>query len=133
MQNKSVFILILFLSFLATILVVWKIFFTKKAPVSPPAPIPTPTLILIPTPSLPVGRGDQNFDEEIQKRIQERFPLIQFVPYQTTTWEIDYIGPLSLGVLLQEDTPEIKEEILTWIRSKNINPATHQIKWEVRR
>lgn len=131
MQNRSIFILILFLSLLATVLVVWKIFFAPKPTVSPSMPIPTPVLILTPTLSPVVGRGDQNFDIEIQKKIQEKFPLLQFLPYQTTTWKIDYIGPLSLEVILQKDTLEIREEVSSWIRSKNVDPTTHQINWKV--
>lgn len=133
MKNKSLFLLIFFLSLLATVLAVWKLFLAPKPtppPLIPPSVSPTPTVSPLPTPFW--GRGDPNIEKEIYKKTQNDYPLLPFVPYQTLNWKVDYIAPLALEITLKKDTLEIRQKVLNWIQDKGVNPDSHQIEWRVK-
>lgn len=84
------------------------------------------------TPAKADGLGDPNFYQEISKREELYFPLLKYLPYKTENWEIKtYFGKLKIIVYLKKDTPEIRQEVLDWIKSKQIDPSTHQIDWLV--
>jgi len=84
------------------------------------------------TPAKTDGLGDPNFYQEISKREELYFPLLKYLPYKTENWEIKtYFGKLKIIVYLKKDTPEIRQEVLDWIKSKQIDPSTHQIDWLV--
>jgi hypothetical protein len=128
MKNKSLFILIFFLILLATVLAVWKLFLTPKPTPLPTVPVfPTPTVSPLPTSFW--GHGDPNIEREIYKKTQNDYPLLPYVPYQTTNWKIDYKAPLTLEIVLKKDTPEIRQEVLNWIQDKGVDPNTHKIDW----
>lgn len=68
-------------------------------------------------------------EEEI-KITQETYPLIDFVPYETENFRIAYEEPLYLRVKIKKkNVSTIKKEVLDWIRSKEVDPQTHQIEW----
>lgn len=68
--------------------------------------------------------------EEEREMSKKSYPLIDFVPYETENFKITYEAPLFLQVRIKKGKVNlIKEEILDWIRSKEINPASHQIEW----
>ncbi len=129
MKNKSTFFLLLFLSLLATVLAIWKIFLAPKPTSTSPVTLISPSPILLPTPTSFSGRGDPDIEKEIYQKTQENYPLLSFVPFQTLNWKIDYTGPLTLEVTFKKDTPETREEVLSWIKSKGVDPQTHDIKW----
>lgn len=84
----------------------------------------------IATPTKADGLGDPNFYQEISKREELYFPLLKYLPYKTENWEIKtYFGKLKIIVYLKKDTPEIRQEVLNWIKSKQVDPSTHQIDW----
>lgn len=67
--------------------------------------------------------------EEI-KITQKAYPLIDFVPYETENFRIAYEDPLYLRVKIKKkNVSAIKKEVLDWIRSKGVDPQTHQIEW----
>ncbi len=68
---------------------------------------------------------------DLSRKTYEETPLFDYVPYVTENYIVDYIKPLTLQVLLTKDTPQIRAEVLDWIRSKGIDPASHQIIWKV--
>lgn len=127
--------LIIFLSSIAAGLVVLKYFFLPEE-ISPPQPSPSPTPMLtpsasplpLPTASSPAGRGDPNLLETILKDVEKKFPLNYSVPYEDENFSIDYVAPLKLKAVLK--TPQASQSaVLNWIRSKNVDPSTHQIEF----
>jgi len=78
--------------------------------------------------TLPGGLGESQ--EELIESTKEEYPLFEHVPYITQKTTLDYIAPLHLKILLKEDTPEARSQVLDWIRSKGVDPATHKIDWE---
>lgn len=127
------FLLILILATIATSLIFWRVFVapTPSIPTPTITPIPTPTKFILPTPTLPVKEEIGESPTDILESLKERFPLIEFLPYETERFSIDYIAPFHLQVKIKntEQVEEIKLEVINWIREKGINPKTHQIDW----
>jgi len=90
----------------------------------------TPTPILSPTPAV-IFKGDPDAPLQIRKEINQDYPLFQYIPYSSANWQIDYFKPLALEVKLKKDTPQVRQEVLNWIKAKNVDPSTHQINWVV--
>lgn len=68
-------------------------------------------------------------EEEIEESLKD-YPLISLVPYETENFEIRYEAPLFLIIKIKKGKADlIKEEVLDWIRSNGVDPATHQIEW----
>lgn len=82
--------------------------------------------------SIAPGKGDPKFYQTIQKSIDKNYPLFKFIPYQGKGWSVDYLKPLTLEAILVRDTPQVRQEVLNWIISKNVDPATHKIEWKVK-
>lgn len=103
---------------------------TKIAPINIS---PTPT-VFIPTPIISISqspaKGDPNFYESVRPEILKNYPLFDFIPYKTNDYKIDYLRPLVLEVTLKKDTPKIRQEVLDWISSKEVDPKTHKIIWK---
>lgn len=99
--------------------------------------LPTPTTISVPTtfptitsePELE-GVGTPNFYEKIKPKILESYPLFDHIPYKTDFYLIDYLDPLILEVILKQDTPETRKEVLDWISTKGVDPESHTIIWK---
>ena len=128
-KPSFLFLLILTLSLLATGLIVWKLFLSPSEPVSQARPSPTPPVSKITLPPVQEGRGDSQTD--LLKSLKERFPLVEFLPYETEGFSIDYLSPLHLKVKIKEasQSAQIKTEVTDWMLSKGVDPATHQIDW----
>lgn len=88
--------------------------------------IPTEAVV---TPEEVNGRGDPNFYEKTRPQIIKDYPLFDYTPYKTDKYEVYYKDPLVLKVYLKQDTPEIRQEVLDWISSKEVDPSTHEILW----
>ena len=96
---------------------------TRSAASPSPQPTPSPTPLLF--------QGDSNIIQEREALIKEQFPLLDFLPYQTKDFSIGYVGPLHLKIsLFAEDQEAAKNEALSWIKGKGVNPQTHQVEWE---
>lgn len=120
--------IIIILAVIAGLLLGLKLLFTgEKVPLTGNL---TPTPVLSPT-SAVIFKGDPDAPLQIRKEINQDYPLFQYIPYKSTNWQIDYLKPLVLEVKVKKDTPEIRQEVLNWIKSKNIDPSTHQINWKV--
>jgi len=125
------FILILALSFIASVLIFWRFFLYRplEKPIPPtPTPTPTPTLFFFTTPT-PLNEGKGDSPSQILESLKERFPLVEFLPYETENFYLDYIAPLYLRATIKKttDSAQIKQEILNWINSKGVDPKTHKI------
>lgn len=122
--------MLLILALIAGVLIAWRIFFQKE-PLPGPLPTPTPVSQLpLPTPTKEVkGRGDT--PEQLLRSLKERFPLIEFVPFETENFRLDYQAPLHLEVVIKKPTQsaQIKEEVRNWLWKQGVNPATHKIDW----
>jgi len=124
------FVLVLILAFFASVLIFWRVFLyqpPKEIPSSIPTPTPTPFSLPTPTPILNEGKGDS--PSQIIESLKGKFPLVEFLPYETENFYIDYIAPLHLRVTIKNkaQSERIKQEVLSWIISKNVDPLTHQI------
>lgn len=134
-KPSYLFILILVLAAFAGGLIIWRLFIYQPPSTSPPTPAPGPTPAiptspLLPSPtSSPKEVGDSPAD--LLKSLETRFPLIKSLPYKTDRFSIDYKAPLSLKIEIKiaTQTAEIKKEVLDWIKSKGVDPETHQINW----
>jgi len=140
-KPSLLFFLILILAFLASVLIFWRLLI-YQAPVSKPTPTPTlpvsPTPVFQPTPTpqlppetLKEGKGEP--PEEILDSLKKKFPLIEFLPYETNNFSVDYIAPLHLQVRIKNATfsAQIKQEATNWIKSHGIDPSTHKIDWVI--
>ncbi|MGB9911487.1 MAG: hypothetical protein ACPLKP_02675 [Microgenomates group bacterium] len=141
-NKKNLFFLILGLSFIASILFFLKIIANQKTTPSPffpslsltPTPFsaftPTPTILekMTPSPTFsPEGKGDN--PQTILDSLKIKFPLIEYLPYETQNFLVDYIAPLHLEVKIKNkiDKNLIEKEVLDWISSLGIDPQTHKI------
>lgn len=140
--KKNIFWLIFFLSFLVSLLIAWKFFISQKtkektptypspSPFLTPVFTPTPTPFLLeeitPLPAAKEGKGDTV--ETILNSLKKRFPLVEYLPYETDDFIIDYIAPFHLQVKIKRSVSRslITKEVLNWIISKDVDPQTHQI------
>lgn len=122
---------IIALALILVFILIFKSLFNKKE-VAPINIQPTPTsFILTPTTFQPPAQGDPDFYESVRPEILKNYPLFDFIPNKTNNWKIDYLRPLVLEIVLKKDTPEIRKEVLDWIESKGVDPASHQIEWKI--
>lgn len=133
-KNKtSRFILIL--AIIAGLLLGLKIILTadksQEKIILPPSPPPSPTFFFSPTPKIMTPEGDLDAPLQIRKEIQRDYPLFDFIPYKSKNWQIDYLKPLTLEIILRSDTLANRQEALNWIKEKGIDPATHGIVWKI--
>ena len=131
-HNKYLFILILGLSIISGGLIIWRVFFYQKT--TPEiiiliSPTPTQTQIISPFPTS-AGQEIGDSQKEIIDSLKKKFPLVEFVPFETDNFRVDYQAPLSLKVIVKKgDKLATKSLVESWIKSKGVNPATHQIKY----
>lgn len=123
--------LLLFLAIITGALMAWRILNPPKK--TPPSPIPTPTIeskFPIPTPTF-FKKEQGESPEELLKNLKQKFPLIEYLPYETEKFSINYQAPFSLKIKIKktEELEIIKKEVLNWIQSKGVDPTTHQIEW----
>ena len=128
---NGLFILILILAATASGLVFWRLFlYQPPAPAEISGPTPTPVQFILPSPA-PFQEGKGESATDLFRSLKERFPLAAFLPYQTEAFSIDYTAPLSLKVEIREasQAAQIKKDVLEWISSHGVDPATHQIRY----
>lgn len=122
--------LIIGLGIVFIIVVVLKIYSgTKIPPQVQPVPTQFPTITPIDTPAY---NPNLEFRKSIEPIITNNYPLLDYIPYKTPFFSIDYTKPLTLQVVLVKDTSEVRQEVLDWIRSKGVDPSTHKIEWKLK-
>jgi len=131
-HNKYLFILILGLSIISGGLIIRRVFFYQKT--TPEiiiliSPTPTQTQIISPFPTS-AGQEIGDSQKEIINSLKKRFPLVENVPYETADFRVDYKAPLTLKVIIKKgDKKDIESQIESWIKSKGVDPVTHQIEY----
>ena len=136
--SKQTKVILIFLSCLLLLLIFLKINQPKEEISTISSVTPTPTIQIIntsPSPNVNQSttnerRGEYNFRETINTEILQAYPLFNFIPFKTKNWSIDYTNKMELTIILKQDTPEIRQEVLNWITDHGVDPQTHKIIWK---
>lgn len=65
--------------------------------------------------------------ESETRETQRLYPLITYLPLETALYHLTYANPLVLQVTLKtEDRTAAETEIKTWMKTKGVDPATHE-------
>jgi len=124
-EKKIIIVLVLIIILLTAII------FIPGRKTSKPINLPSPNPVFPSVmPSIipdKTGKGDPGYQEEIETKLNKRFPLFPYLPYQTEDFSIKYSGPLSLEVTLKTASESAKSQALDWIRSKGVDPQSHKI------
>lgn len=126
-KKLPLFILITCLVSIVIILVFQHFSQPTKLPQSSKTASPTPTLTSL-KPSTRLEKGDQI--STIIKSLEEKFPLFSYLPYETKDYLLRYQAPFELEVKLKNPDANqemVRQEIIDWIKSKEVDPSTHQI------
>ena len=75
------------------------------------------------------GKGDPNIGQKLLQKEQADFPLLHWVPYETTDFSIDYLAPLALEVTVKTSREAAEADVQDWIRSHGVDPTSHEIKY----
>jgi hypothetical protein len=78
------------------------------------------------------GLGDPKAEEEIAKTVLADYPLFYQTPKKTDSWQADYSQKKELTVFYQssQNLEIIQEEVFAWMASENVDPETHNFKWQ---
>lgn len=69
-------------------------------------------------------------DQE-KEEIRKYYPLFDYVPYNSPAFFLDYIDRLSIVVKIKnKNIEQVKKEVFGWIKGKDVDPATHNIRYE---
>lgn len=75
----------------------------------------------------------KQFYQQLDEETHRDMPLFDYTPYRTENFTVGYLKALTLQVLLKRDTPTIRQEVLNWIKSKGVDPASHEIIWKIQK
>lgn len=65
-------------------------------------------------------------DQEVKKY----YPLFYFQPYTSNDFNLKYTDQLTLQVLIKNsDVEKVKQEVVAWIKSHDVDPGTHTINY----
>lgn len=88
------------------------------------------TYLYTPPSSQIPGQGDDTLYTDLGKTDLTDYPLLDFVPYSTANYYINYASPGVLIVKLKSKAEEAtKLEVFDWIKSKGFDPYTMEFKW----
>lgn len=114
---------IFILALIIIIIILTLVYFLLPKPVVPPSPLVFPT---------PIPQGDSGILEKQEEIRTNQYPLIDKTPYKTTFFEVSYIGPLKLRVVMfDKDKEKIKNEVEGWMRENGVEPRSHQIEYTI--
>ena len=76
-------------------------------------------------------QGDPALIWERDKYIQENYPLIDYLPYETDQFVVYGTSqPFVLEVIVKKGPlDQVKQAVFSWIQSKSLDPTLFQIKW----
>lgn len=92
-----------------------------------PSPSPARTPQTTHFPLAAAERGDPTYYEEIGEKLGQRFPLYRFLPWETESYTLKYLGPLKLEIDLKTASASAKNEAWEWIESKGVATKSHEI------
>lgn len=122
---NSKFLLFLGLGLLAGFLIILRVLQEE-----PPAPLPTPTPSPSPTPTFSPfpAVGDPTYFQEIESANENFYPLLKYLPYETTDFKIRYIDPMVLQITLFGPEPEkSQEKAREWLISIGADLEKHRL------
>lgn len=66
---------------------------------------------------------------DYEKRLDDQYyPLSTFIPFENGDFKVGYKDRLTLNVFIKKpDIELVKKEVDAWIRSHNVDPATHTL------
>lgn len=106
----------------------------KTAPSALPSSLPSsqphfllPSVSPIPSVKEKSEKGDPTYWQEINRQLENNFPLITQLPYETSQFVINYRGPLELEIKLKTASESAKTEALKWIESQGVATQSHEI------
>ena len=67
--------------------------------------------------------------EQLDNFQKENYPLVNFLPYESLNYKIEYVGRKKIKVLVLTQEEVSIEEIANWIRDHGVDPKTHEIEW----
>lgn len=68
-------------------------------------------------------------DKELELK-QKFYPLADHVPFRSSDFDIDYKDDLFLVVKVKnKNTQSVKDAVISWIKSKGVDPNTHKIEY----
>ncbi len=76
------------------------------------------------------GIGDPERMVEIIEEQYEEYPLLDYMPYSNEDFALNYLEPMVLIVKIKGTEREaIMEQVNYWIKSKGVDPESHEIEW----
>lgn len=76
------------------------------------------------------GIGDPERMVEIIEDQYEKYPLLDYMPYSNEDFALNYLEPMVLIVKIKgEEREAIMEQVKYWIKSKGVDPESHEIEW----
>jgi len=77
------------------------------------------------------GTGDPEAIEMIARDQYAKYPLLDYVPYSNEDFSLNYLEPMYLIVKIKgSERAAIMEQVKYWIKSKGVDPASHEIEWK---
>lgn len=68
--------------------------------------------------------------EQEKKLTDQYYPLIDFVPFYSDSFDLEYSARLTLDVTIKKaGVSAVKQEVIDWIKTKGVDPATHKINY----
>ncbi len=74
---------------------------------------------------------DVGLYKELQTEQAQDYTLLPYLPHEEKDFFIKtYVGPRKLWVtIVGQDAPQKRQEALDWMKSKGVDPQTHEINW----
>jgi len=74
------------------------------------------------------GFGTPNFLDYLNQETEEKYPLFDYTPFTSDLFDIDYLGPKKLGVVIKTASPSAARALVEqWIKQRGVSPETHEI------
>lgn len=74
-------------------------------------------------------QNDPRYLQELQKEIDQEYPLVVNTPYETSALRVVYISPMTLELTLKNNsltTSEAISQIKSWVSSNGGDPLAHK-------
>src|SRR3989338_2977829 len=83
------------------------------------------------TTSITPAQSSSSLQVDKEKAYLEKYyPLVDYTPYKTGSFDIVYKTKSTLEVKMKiSDREKVKQEVIDWIKSHGVDPATHSINY----
>lgn len=79
--------------------------------------------------STPESQKDARFNLEVQKNMENKYPLMAITPYETSQFKTEYIDPLTLGITIKNPnltSQEVIDEVKAWVTQNKGDVNSHK-------